>query len=298
MKRELKAALGATALLAGAATVVVVGGATSGTAAGVPSSAYGITASGLIPIDPTPSVTSTDGKAVSDSAVGLPVPGLADVGVINAMAENDHATASVANVDLTGGLLKNAGLSTALAPVVDGCNQLASALNDTTAQLGGALTDLLGQIGSATPPLTGGDLISSPTVLGPLQSLCDTLDNLGELVHVGAVTAECTGHTGEGKVASINLLGLPVDLPTGANQALSSGALGALAPVLDVKINTQTTNADGTFTVTALTVSVLGQIELKVASATCGHVTNAVTPTEVPSAPAPKPIKTDVPVTG
>ncbi|MDO7867146.1 hypothetical protein [Nocardioides jiangxiensis] len=297
MKRELKAALGATALLAGAATVVV-GGATSGTAAGVPSSAYGITASGLIPIDPLPYVVSTDGTLKEDSAVGLPVQGLADVGVINASAENDHATASVASVDLTGGLLKNAGLADALAPITDACTQLATALNDTTAQLGGSLTNLIGQIGTVTQPLTGGDLISDPTLLTSLQGLCDTLSNLGDLVNVGAVTAECTGHTGEGKIASLNLLGLPVDLPTGANQSLSSGALGALAPILDVKLNTQTTNADGTFTVTALELDLLGQIQIKVASATCGHVTNDVTPTQVPSAPAPKPIRTDVPVTG
>jgi len=295
MKRELKAGAGATLLVAGALSVALIGGAGSGSAAGIPSSAYGITASGLIPIDPLPYVTSPDGTLVEDSAIGLPVDGLADVGVINASAENDHATASVASVDLVGGLLANAGLGDALAPINDACDQLASALGDTTATLGGALTDLITQIGAVTVPITGGALIADPTVLGPLQDLCDTLENLGELVSIGAVTAECTGHTGEGKIASINLLGLPVDLPTGVNQSLSSGALGALAPILDLKLNTQTTNADGTFTVTALELDLLDQIHIKVASVTCGHVTTAG-PT--PTAPSPKPIKTNVPVTG
>lgn len=300
MKRELKAAIGATALLAGAASVVVVGGATSGNAAGVPSSAYGITASGLLPIEPTPFVESTDGTLEEASAIGLPVEGLADVGVINAAAENDHATASVASIDITGGLLQGLGLDAALDPINDACDQLAAAAGDLTAQVGGALSDVLNQIGGATVPLTNGELLQNTEVLGPLQDLCDTLENLGELIHIGAVTAECNGTTGSSNIAGINLLGLPVTLPTGPNQALSDGALGALAPIVDLKLNTQTTNADGTFTVTALELVLLEQITLKVASATCGHVTNDVDPTDpaVPSAPSPKPIKTDVPVTG
>jgi hypothetical protein len=305
MKRELKAAIGATALLAGAASIVVVGGATSGNAAGVPSSAYGITASGLIPIEPTPYVESTDGSLQEESVVGIPVDGLLDAGVINAAAENDHAVASVADVSLTGGVLSNAGLDAALAPIVDACNELTSALDPVTGELLGTISqgaeDLLTELSGITEPIVDGELVVDPTVLDEeLSALCDTLDSLDELVGAGAVTAECNGTSGTTTIAGLNLLGLPVTVPTGPNQALSDGELGALAPLLDVKINTQSTNADGTFTVTALEVVLLDQIDIKIASATCGHVTNDVDPTDpaVPSAPSPKPIKTDVPVTG
>jgi hypothetical protein len=65
--------------------------------------------------------------------------------------------------------------------------------------------------------------------------------------------------------------------------------------VIDLKINTQTANADGTFTVTALELDLLDTIHIDVASATCGRVT---TDGPTPTAPSPKPIKTNVPVTG
>lgn len=301
MKRELKAAIGATALLAGAASVVVVGGATSGNAAGVPSSAYGITASGLIAIPPTPFVESTDGSLEEDSVVSIPVDGLLDAGVINAAAENDHASASVASVDITGGLLQDAGLDAVLTPVADLCDQLLTPagelINPVLDGTSGLVEDLLGTVGTV---VTDGPLIEQPEVLGDLTAICDTVRNLGDIITVGAVEAECNDNTGNGTVAGLNILGLPVTLPAGANQELADGALGALADVVNIKSNTQTTNADGTFTVTALEISLLGQQTISIASATCGHVTNDVDPTDpaVPSAPSPKPIKTDVPVTG
>ncbi|RJS47596.1 hypothetical protein [Nocardioides cavernaquae] len=299
MKRELKAGAGATLLVAGALSVALIGGAGSGSAAGTPSSAYGISAEGLIPLDPTPYVVSTDGKLVEESAIPVAIPGLADVGVINASAQNDHAETSVASVGISADALTDAGLGTALAPVLDplvaGCNQLGDALTAVTEPLSTQLAGLVNQIGAGAAVLTGNDLVQDTVLLGNLNAVCDTLENLGDLISIGAVTAQCTGHTGSSNVAPINLLGLPVSLPEGVNQALSSGALGALAPVLDLKLNTQTSNADGTFTVTALELHLLDQIHIKVGSATCGRVT---TDGPTPTAPSPKPIKTNVPVTG
>lgn len=293
MKRQLKAGAGASLLLAAAASVALVGGADTASSAGVPSSAYGIAGEGLIPIPPTPEAISTDGSLVEEEAIGVPVEGLADLGLITATAENDHATASVAQIDVTGALLGSLGLDAALAPINDACDQLAAAAGNLTAELGGALEDLVGQLGAVTDPITNGDLLANPELLDPLQDLCDTLEDLGQLIHIGAVEAECTGHTGTTKIGNIDLLGLPVVLPTGANQALSDGQLGALAPLVDLKLNTQTENADGTFTVTALELTLLDQITLSVASATCGHVSDATT-----NAPSPTPVETKHPVTG
>lgn len=313
MKRELKAAIGATALLAGAATVVVVGGATSGTAAGTPSSAYGITASlaGNELLAPTPYVVSTTGAPESDSLATIPVPDIANVGLVEVMAENNHATSNVAGVTVSGTSLTSGALAPvgdALDPVLDQvgtvCDQLAAAI--PLDEVATALTDAVNQLGGALAPLTqpdDGGVITNAELLSNLSPVCDALDNLGELISIGAITAECTGTTGTSNVGDISLLGLPVVLPEGINQALSEGALGALAPVVDLKLNTQTTNADGTFSVTALTLDLLGVagdpvVHLEIGHVTCGKVTNDVTPTEVPSAPTPTPIKTDVPVTG
>lgn len=315
MKRELKAAIGATALLAGATTVVVVGGATSGTAAGTPSSAYGITASiaGNEVLPPSPYAESTDGAPVSKSLIEVPVPDLLDLGVVNAFAENNHATSSVASTTINGDILTTGALAPvgeALTPILDGvqdvCDQLASATTVLLDPVSDATTDLVNQLGAGLAPLLepdNGGVITNAELLDNLTPVCDSLDNLGELISIGAVTAECTGKTGTSNVTGISLLGLPADTPLGINQALSDGALGALAPIVDVKLNTQTTNADGTFSVTALTLDLLSAagdpvVHLEIGHVTCGNVTNDVTPSEVPSAPQPTPIKTDVPVTG
>lgn len=305
MKRELKAALGATALLAGAASVALVGGVTTGSAAGTPSSAYGIEGTGLVPIPKTPHVISTDGTEKSSSAIPVNIPDLLDVGVINATAANDHATSSVASVGLTAKALSDAGLSSALqpvlAPIKAGCDQLATALQAVTTPLSTELANLANQLGAgAGVPLTGNNLVQNTVLLGDLNATCAAVGNLNaELISIGAVTAQCTGRTGSSNVAPIKLLGLPVSLPEGVNQALSSGALNPLVQPLmtNLKLNTQTNNADGTFTVTALELDLLGQIHLTVGSVTCGRVTTDG-PTPTVPAPKPKPIKTNVPVTG
>lgn len=316
MKRELKAAVGAGALLVGAATVVVVGGATTGTAAGTPSSAYGITASlaGNQLLAPTPYVVSTTGALVSDSLATVPVPDIANVGLVEVTAQNNHATSNVAGVtvsgtSLTSGALKPVG--DALAPVLDQvgavCDQLNAATTVLTDPLSSTLTDLVNQLGAGLAPLTEpttGGVITGAELLDNLTPVCDALDNLGELISIGAVTAQCTGNTGTSHVGEISLLGLPAILPEGTNQALSQGALGALAPLVDLKLNTQTTNADGTFSVTALTLDLLSAagapvVHLEIGHVTCGNVTNDTPTTSVPSAPAPTVIKTKGPkVTG
>jgi hypothetical protein len=301
MKRELKAGAGATLLVAGALSVALIGGAGSGSAAGIPSSAYGISGTGALPIDPTPFVESTNGDEKTGSAIPVNVPDLLDVGVINVTAANDHATSSVASVGLTLAAASQvtSALQPVLAPIVDGCNQLADALATVTDPLPPALSDLVNQLGGGLgDTLTGTDLVTDTVVLGDVNSVCDNLaDTNGSLINIGAVTAECTGHTGSANVAPITLLGLPVSLPEGVNQALSSGALAPVVQPLgtNLKLNTQTTNADGTFTVTAVELDLLDQIHLKIGSVTCGHVTS-----DGPTAPAPKPtpIKTNVPVTG
>lgn len=307
MKRELKAALGATALLAGAASIALVGGATTSTAAGTPSSAYGLalTIAGNSVIPQTPSVVSNDGVTKTDSLIALPANPVVSGGVVNVSAGDAAAKSSVTDLGVGVGLLSQlpAELTTQLDSV---CGQLNDALSAATDPLNDAvvnsllpaLTTTLDQIAASTAdsPIDLGALgaldISQLTAL-QLDGLCDVLAGNLEVVGADAVVAECTGTTGKTTITDLSALGLPVDI--GVNEVNKKVEIPG---VLTLTINEQRTNADGTFTVNALHVNLLGQVDLVVASATCGDFIPDGGPTPTAPAPAPKPIKTNVPVTG
>lgn len=289
MKRQLKAGAGASLLLAAAASVALVGGAESAHSAGTPSSAYGISATGLIAIEPTPVTVSEDGSLQEDQILGLPVEGLLDAGVVETLAENDHAKVALTDINVTGGILADAGLGDVLAPIVDACNTLLGAGGDLGG-LGDTVGDTLGGLlGPVTEGLSGTDILADANLLGDLTNICDTLDNLGDLVNVGSVIVECNGTTGEVTIADLNALGLPVEIPsTAPNTSIP------LDPLLNITINKQTQNADGTFSVEGLNINLLdGTQVISIGTAICGHVDNTT-----PTAPSPDPVPTHHPVTG
>lgn len=309
MKRELKAALGATALLAGAASVALVGGATTSSAAGTPSSAYGLalTIAGNSVIPQTPSVVSNDGVTKTDSLVGLPANPVVSGGIVNATAGDAAAKSSVTDLAVGDGLLAQlpAALTTQLGTV---CTQLSSALLPATGPVNDAVVNsLLPQLGALLDQVAAG-AAGSPIDLGALgaldlsqltavqlDGLCDVLSGTLNVVDADTVIAECTGTTGKTTITDLSALGLPVNV--GVNQVNQKVEIPG---VLTLTINEQRTNADGTFTVNALHLNLLGQVDLVVASATCGDFIPDGGPTSIPTAPAPapKPIKTNVPVTG
>jgi hypothetical protein len=309
-KRQLAPVAGALLLVTGAASVALIGGGGAATAAGVPSSAFGVTLSiadnEVIP--PTPSVTSTDGALVTDSVVGLPENPVLSGGVLNASAQNGAATASVTDLAVGDGLLAQLPpeLTTALS---DACNQLAAGLDPVTGAIDDqvldtalpGLDDALQQIadGAADSPL---DLSALGTLdlteLTDLQltGLCEVLAGNTAAVSADTVVAQCTGDTGTTTIAGLEALGLPVDIDTSA----PNGKL-EIPQVLTLTVNEQMANADGTFTVNALHLNLFGQIDLIVSSATCGEVTRDAPPPNVPDesdAPAPDPVESHVPVTG
>lgn len=307
MKRHLGFAAGALSLVVAGATVTLVGGASSSQAAETPSSAYGLelTAAGNSVVPKTPAVTSTDGKPVSDSVVALPDNPIASGGVITANAQNDAASAAVTDLGVGDGLL--AQLPSALTDQLGSvCDQVSTALqpvtgpvNDALGSLTGQLDGLLGQVADATSgsgldlSLLGSLDITKLTAV-QLDGLCNVLSGDAKLVGAGTVEASCNGHTGTANVADLTALGLPVDIDF--SQPNSKVSIPGL---LTITGNRQTENADGTFTVDALVVNLLDQINLTVSSATCGHVTSRQPPTEPPNpAPTPTPIHTQAPVTG
>lgn len=303
--RTLASAAGAVVLVTGAASFAILGGGTA-TAAGEPSSAYGLAlsiADNAVIGEDTIAVESTDGTLVTDSLIGLPDNPVASGGVINVSAENGKASSSVTDLGVGDGLL--AQLPAELTgPLGDACDQIADALDPVTGQINDALLgtllpqigDLLDDISDATDgtpldlSLLGALDLSELTDL-QLGGLCDVLAGEDQLVGADAVVAECTGDTGTTTITDLAALGLPVDIDVDEPNASVE-----IPGLLTITANEQIANADGTFTVNALHVNLLGQVDLVVASATCGEVTSdRNSPSD---APTPTPVESHVPVTG
>ncbi len=303
MKKSLTAAAGALALVAAAASVALIGGAGTATAAGNPSSAYGIAATGFLPIEATPVVESTDGSLVKDSLVTVPENPLLAAGIMEVSAENGAATATVADLGVGDGLLSQLPQElrselgdecAALAEQVD----LSQVTGPIDQQLLTPLEQLLDELAAATTdtPLDLSALAALDlTAVTPdsLAGLCDVLSGETGLVNATAIEASCSGDTGTTTIADLAALGLPIEVNTDQPNT-SVGIEG----VVNLTINRQTQNADGTFTVDALVLDLLGQQEIVLASATCGDVTADQPPKEPKEAPAPKPVPGDLPVTG
>ncbi|HVK28612.1 MAG TPA: choice-of-anchor P family protein [Nocardioides sp.] len=304
--RTLASAAGAVVLVTGAASFAVLGGG-SAIAAGEPSSAYGLAlsiADNAVIGEDTIAVESTDGTLVTDSLIGLPDNPVASGGVINVSAENVKAESSVTDLGVGDGLL--AALPAALTDQLGAaCDTLAGALDPVTGAIDDALLGtllpqiggLLDQISDATDgtpldlSLLGALDLSELTSL-QLGGLCDVLAGDDQLVGADAVIAECTGDTGTTTITDLSALGLPVDIDVDEPNAKVE-----IPGLLTITANEQIANADGTFTVNALHVNLLGQVDLVVASATCGEVTSDEE-TDPSDAPTPTPVESHVPVTG
>lgn len=304
--RILASATSAVVLVTGATAFAVLGGGGSASAAGIPSSAYGIDLSlaGNAIVETTPSVVSSDGKLVTDSLADIPLDPIAEAGVVTVSAENGAATAAVADLDVVlvnGALAPLATLGTQLKPLCDGLDQIpiSTILSQITGPDGSLLPAVLGPLVQATTgtPLdlsliTAIDL--SKVLPAQLGDLCDFALS-GNLLGATAVEASCNGQTGTTTLTLTDgLLASLID----TNKPNSSLAIDG---VVEVTVNRQTKNADGTFTVDALYVNLLDQVELTVASATCGNVTSDGGPTTGPTesdAPTPTPVESHVPVTG
>lgn len=98
-----RAIAGAGAAVIGAATAVtaLMFGTTTGLAAPGTSSAFGISAEGAIPIDPTPYIESTDGTEQSDSLIDVPLGENGSIRAATVAAGNDTASVELAGVELS-----------------------------------------------------------------------------------------------------------------------------------------------------------------------------------------------------
>lgn len=299
MQKSRAGAVGALVLVAATVTTATVTATvTTATAAGTPSSAYGLGASGLIPLDPLPEVVSRDGARVSDALAEVPGNPLLTASALAVSAENGRATSGVVDLAVGGGVLEQlpVDLGEQLAPVCDQLGQVD--LDEVTDSLGKLVVDPLQDAlneGTADSPIDLSAITSldfSRLVPGDLSGLCAVLDG-GALVAADAVEASCTGSGGGVEIVNLRALGLPIEIDTSR-----VGTAVEVPGVIKVTVNRQTQRADGTFSVDALVIDLFGQQEVVVASATCGRVTSDRVPGEGDRAPAPVPVHGSLPVTG
>lgn len=269
MRRRASAGAGAAALGAATAIAALVIGTTTAVAAPGPSSAYGVFVSSIID-PPQPAVESTDGTEQSGSLAELPDNPLVGLELAAVSAGDSKASSKLVGVDVVPG----AQAPEELDPVFDGLEELCANLPDNP---------------SPVPP-------PDENLPDNLQDLCMLIADppaMDALLSVDLIEVSCDGDSATFDLAGITLLGAEVPIPsTEPNTVITPEPL---ADVISLTINKQSTGDDG-LTVQGLAVSLGGgEVEIVLASATCGVPT---TPPSKPTATAPAPVTTGLPVTG
>jgi hypothetical protein len=281
MRRKATAAL--TGLVAATAAVVLTTAGTS-QAAGTKSYAYGldIVAQGQSQVR-QPYVESTDGSDQTAGGSELPDNPLFSGSIALLRAGNDTASVELLDLSIGGGVVEQ------LPPeLAQGLQQLAP------------VCDGLGQAPPPELPEIPGGLPVPIDTLPDLQEVCQSFVNgeFTDILGIEAVNIECNGDTGTVDVLGLNVLSLPVEVPP----LEPNTAILPENPGLNIVANRQTQNPDGSFTVDGLVVDLGGQAELVLGSATCGEPlpTEPVEedPEAPPLAPAPEPVRGNLPVTG
>ncbi|GAA1919754.1 hypothetical protein GCM10009815_13000 [Nocardioides marmoribigeumensis] len=267
-KTALLAAGTVAALTAASITLASPGQADSST-----SSAFGISAEGPVPIEPMPAISSSDGTLKQSSAGSLPDNPLASATISALYAGNRKAGITLVDASVGGGLLEQ--LPPPPQELVDACQQATDQVPDLP-----------------TLPEVPGLPIPTPTTPAQLSDVCKVLLTPPDsLLGAKVIEVSCQGTKGDVRVAGLKLLGQAVDVPsTAPNTSIPAD------PLLNVTINKQTKNADGSFSVQGLVVSLGDGTEvLTLGSATCGTAAAGRAPAQ---APAPKPVTRSLPVTG
>jgi hypothetical protein len=296
MRRHFGPTVLTIAAVTGLVTFSLVASAPIGSAASKPSSAYGISATGQVPVAKTPYVESPDGKRHTSSALELPQNPLISLRAGNSTAGNDSAAVELFDLTLGPGLLDQVKIPPQLK---QSCANLPA-----TGAADLPVPDLpLPDLGLPLPKLSTKDL-----PVKNLPDLCNLLTTPpSSLLALDSVNVYCTGDSGAVDIGSLTLLGQKIAIPS-TKQSFTIPA----APLAKITVNEQSKAADGSFTITALTIDLGNGAEvIRLASATCAKPAAASKPTpkprptlqptepgNVPAAPVPKPVKTHQAVTG
>jgi hypothetical protein len=222
MRKYVKFTAVAGVLAAPVAAAAIAVPTASATGGGTESSAYGISASGLISVPQTP-VVSSEGRPNVKSLASIPGNPLVHLSVVRTKAVPGHAEASVV------------------------------------------------------------DLRIAKAAISPHAVLSAKL-----------ITATCDGGAGSSRLVDVRLAGHAIQAGASPNSTVTVPVEGLGG--VQVTVNKQVDNPDGTMTVTALELAVqaLGKTQaIDISSATC-----AGEPKAPGEAPKPHPVPSDLPVTG
>jgi nucleoid-associated protein YgaU len=222
MRKHLKYGAIVGALAAPVAVAAIVVPSASATGTGTASSAFGISASGLLTIPQTPSVSS-GAQPSTKSIASLPGNPLVQLSVLRTKAVSGHSEASVV------------------------------------------------------------DLRIAKAAISPKAVLSAKL-----------ITATCDGGAGSSRLVDVRLAGHAIQAGASPNSRITVPVQGLGG--VQVTVNKQVHNADGTTTITGieLAVQALGKSQvIDISSATC-----AGAPAAPGEAPRPSPVPSDLPVTG
>lgn len=114
----------------------------------------------------------------------------------------------------------------------------------------------------------------------------------GAVLSADVISARCDDGEGDSRLVNVQLAGHPIEAGTSPNSTLTVPVAGL--GVVQVTVNKQVRNPDGSVTVTALELAVqaLGQSQrIAISSATCAGQGSG-------EAPKPIPVPSDLPVTG
>lgn len=269
MRRRAIAGAGASAVGAVTAAAALLIGSATGYAAPGPSEAYGVFIGGIIE-PPQPYVQSDDGTEKTDSIFEAPENPLIGLKVAEVKAGDSKASAKLVGL----GVLPGAEAPEQLQDLLD---QLAEGLAPVCDQ---------------DPPEQLSDVLPPPLAeqLDPAK-LCAALEGgTPAALSLDLLTAQCEGTKGSVQVAGLAVLGQEVEVPLNPepNTEVPLGPLGTIT------FNKQAGTDDG-FTVQAAAINLGGQLEIVLASATCGKATPD---NPAPTATKPAPVTTGLPVTG
>jgi len=298
MRRNIVPTALTAAAVTGLVALTLVASAPAGNAVDRPSSAYAVGADGQVPVEKTPYVESRDGREHSSSALELPKNPLLSARTATVTAGNDKASVELLDVTLGQGALNQVKLPPELKK---SCASLPATGADDL-----PIPDLpLPDLGLPLPDLSTVDL-----PVKNLPELCDLLlTPPSSILGIDAINVWCAGDRGGVDVGSLTLLGLKIQIPS-----TKEGAVIPAAPLATITVNEQSAGADGSFTVTGLTINLgNGAQVIRLASATCAKPAAKPKPTPKPTptvpipgndvgvppaAPVPTPVKTHHPVTG
>lgn len=280
MNRRKRTSVLALAAATCAATVTVVAGsAGGGYAAATTSSAFGVSAEGPAPIPKTPYVESTDGSPQSTGGGTIPDNPLLGGEVANLSAGNGEAAVKLLDVTVGG------DLPAPPQELLDFCEQLPDQGVPELPE------NPLPDPGLPIPLPPPGELPADD-----LRSLCQLLLSPADaLLSADVVQVSCDGDEGSVRVMGLEIAGQAVPVPDPEPNMSPAPA----NPLINFTVNKQTSNPDGSFTVSALEVSLGDGTEVAtLGSTTCGARVAASDDDDPAPAPAPTPVPADIPVTG